>query len=415
MPKASKRSLLIEEATAFAVVQRLREAAQEASVDVAQPFDRNPKLSLFLWANILQLEQQRYLVERLRVPKSSEWINNILPELDDERFRSWMRMDRRSFKYILALIQDHSIFKGGAQCAQTPVAVQLALALHRLGTNGSGASVRVDAGQWGVSEGHVLDCVRRVVTVLASLVDDWVRWPDPTGRSEESRNAERRSGLRGVIGKLDGTDIVLYERPGGTLNGDEFFNRKRRYAINLSAVCNHKLEFTYILVGWPGSVHDSRAWSAASPRRQAQLFFNEGEYLLGDSAYSNSTILVTPYKRPQSSSLPNRRFNKLLSSMRIDIEHAFGLLKGRWGCLKGLRVRLFSDEQHAIACRYVTACVVLHNILLSLKDDWATELDSEDNGEDVAATETRGDENEEWRETVKQRALARMYPGYVAM
>ncbi|KAE8211094.1 hypothetical protein CF319_g9363, partial [Tilletia indica] len=211
--------------------------------------------------------------------------------------------------------------------------------------------------------------------------------------------------------KLDGTDIVLYERPGGELNGDQFFNRKRRYALNLTAVCDFKLRFTYVLIGWPGSVHDSRAWSSSSPHRQPAQFFAEGEYLLADSAYANSDTVVTPYKRPHSNARVNKRFNKLLSSVRIDIEHAFGLLKGRWSCLKGLRVRLLSDDQHEIACTYVTACVVLHNILIALEDDWDEDIDaSGDEAEDEAGGENfLPDGNGDWRERVKERALHKMY------
>ncbi|KAE8195680.1 hypothetical protein CF328_g4359 [Tilletia controversa] len=268
----------------------------------------------------------------------------------------------------------------------------------------------MEAGHWGTSEVHVFNCVRRVVTALASLKDSWIVWPDAAARILESADSKKRAGLKGVIGKLDGTDIVLYERPGecGELNGDEFFNRKRRYAINLTAVCDRRSRFIYTLVGWPGSVHDSRAWSVSSIQREPASFFETGQFLVADSAYTNSDIVVTPYKKPLANRLPNRRFNKLLSSIRIDIEHAFGLLKGRWTSLKGLRVRLLNDSQLGVACMWITACVVLHNILIDQRDLWQSDAEQEEGGEEDDAG-TGKDENESWREKVKRRALRRVY------
>ncbi|KAE8182305.1 hypothetical protein CF328_g8556 [Tilletia controversa] len=291
-------------------------------------------------------------------------------------------MDRSSFNFVLAQIEDHEIFIGGKGSFQAPVPNQLAIALRRLGSNGVGDAIRFDAGLWGASEGHIFNCTRRVVTALASLAATWVRWPDSAARQSESNDADRRSGLKGVVGKLDGTDIVLYERPGGSLNGDEFFNRKRRYAINLTAICDRSMLFTYMLVGWPGSVHDSRAWSVSAPRRNPERFFDEDQFLLADSAYKNTDTLVTPYKKPLSNLLPNRRFNHLLSSVRIDIEHAFGLLKGRWASLKSLRLRL---------------------------DGWDDVDQPREEEEDQAVEGSVEAENEARRRKVQRRALRRMY------
>lgn len=84
-------------------------------------------------------------------------------------------------------------------------------------------------------------------------------------------------------------------------------------------------------------------------------------------------IMVPPYKAPHISLKENRRFNKRLSSIRIDIEHAFGMLKGRWKSLTALRLRLLNNKQFEFAIIWITACVVLHNVLLELNDEWAEE------------------------------------------
>ena len=97
----------------------------------------------------------------------------------------------------------------------------------------------------------------------------------------------------------------------------------------------------------------------------------------------------------------NRKFNKKLSRVRIDIEHAFGMLKGRWKSLTGLRVRVNKQERYMYAAQWITACVVLHNILLKCDDRWDedegwwTPEEEEEGGEGEGEGEGAGEEDEE--------------------
>ena len=63
-----------------------------------------------------------------------------------------------------------------------------------------------------------------------------------------------------------------------------------------------------------------------------------------------------------------------MSSIRIDIEHSFGPLKSRWQSLKEMRLRIFDDPSYEFVVKWITACIVLHNFLLSLDDpEWEDE------------------------------------------
>jgi len=79
---------------------------------------------------------------------------------------------------------------------------------------------------------------------------------------------------------------------------------------------------------------------------------------------------MPPYKKPAALQRPNKSFNYYLSKIRIDIEHAFGILKGRWKSLCGLRLSIMNNAQYQYAVEWIVACVVLHNILLEIGDDW---------------------------------------------
>ena len=148
-----------------------------------------------------------------------------------------------------------------------------------------------------------------------------------------------------------------------------FFYSKKKYALDLCAVYSSK-RFIYILAGWPNSQHDARIYSSTNLQRHPENCFAPGEYLLGDTAYANTSHLISPYKSPLTNEKQNRRFNQKLFRIRVDIEHTFGILKGRWGSLTGLRLLLRSKKSYKFAVRWITACCVLRNILLDLKDDW---------------------------------------------
>lgn len=79
------------------------------------------------------------------------------------------RMDPRSFKAILHLIQDNPIFQSLSLSPQAPVEIQLKLALFKLGHDGSASGFVPGSNQWGISEGHISNCMHRVIYSLFQL------------------------------------------------------------------------------------------------------------------------------------------------------------------------------------------------------------------------------------------------------
>lgn len=129
-----------------------------------------------------------------------------------------------------------------------------------------------------------------------------------------------------------------------------------------SAVCRDDFAFTNIFVGFPGRVHDSRVLS------NSPLFENGHEvchpyHLLGDSAYPNISWILTPFRNTQNLTAQMTRYNTTHSSMRIKIEQAFGMLKGRFRRLKYLD----QNSMETICYTICTACV-MHNICIFQKD-----------------------------------------------
>ncbi|CAD6985107.1 unnamed protein product, partial [Tilletia controversa] len=118
---------------------------------------------------LAELYETRYLEDRLPVPKARAWVDMVLPELDDSRFRTWVRMDRATFGLVHDLIASNPIFgtSATARSPQSSVAEQLAIALHKFGMSGSGSGIRIEAGHWATSEGHIVKCMKRVTRALS--------------------------------------------------------------------------------------------------------------------------------------------------------------------------------------------------------------------------------------------------------
>ena len=88
--------------------------------------------------------------------------------------------------------------------------------------------------------------------------------------------------------------------------------------------------------------------------------------LLSDSAYPTTLWQVKPYIKLNQNIMLNhsqKKFGKALSSARVTIERAFGVLKERWRCL----LKRLDNNLENIP-DIILACCVLHNIT-QLKGD----------------------------------------------
>ena len=68
-------------------------------------------------------------------------------------------------------------------------------------------------------------------------------------------------------------------------------------SLNVQVICDDKRKVLYYYGGWPGSVHDNRAWKNCRIFKSASTYFGEGEYLVGDCAYSKCNVMVQTFKK----------------------------------------------------------------------------------------------------------------------
>lgn len=118
-----------------------------------------------------------------------------------------------------------------------------------------------------------------------------------------------------------------------------------------------------------GSAHDAAAFLSTCAHRYPDFLFQGNEFAWTGSAYTLNSRTIPVHKKPASYDRTNAFFDTAVAHLRIRSEHTMGALKGRWQCLRGLRVLINSKRDHIIACRWITIAIILHNITVEIEGD----------------------------------------------
>ena len=152
-----------------------------------------------------------------------------------------------------------------------------------------------------------------------------------------------------------------------------YYSRKCFYALNVMIVCDDRGRVIYYNAGWPGSTHDNRVFRNSNLFVKRGEYFSHQEYLLGDSAYSSSTVMVQSFKKEASNAElePDKEFfNTRLAQIRIKSEHCIGILKGRFRCMKRCNIKLRSSKSEVKEMvDLIGACIIMHNLLIKYDED----------------------------------------------
>jgi len=102
----------------------------------------------------------------------------------------------------------------------------------------------------------------KVLECLVKLAGDIIRPLDPEFRTPHPRvrNPMFAPFFDNCIGAIDGTHIEVVVPKTELIT---HMNRKSKTSQNVLAICDFDLRFTFIIAGWPGSVHDMRVFKAA--------------------------------------------------------------------------------------------------------------------------------------------------------
>nr|XP_019008575.1 uncharacterized protein I206_06252 [Kwoniella pini CBS 10737]OCF47356.1 hypothetical protein I206_06252 [Kwoniella pini CBS 10737] len=293
----------------------------------------------------------------------------------DEGFRKFMRINKLEFNYLLTTLQDHPIFKSTGKRPQAVPKYQITVAIWRLGHDGTGASAVCINQHFHIAEGTCNIWTDRFIYALLDLEDEVILWPDKLERREIADQIAAAGVPGGCVGFVDGCLIVLDQKPSRP-DGADFFSYKGRYGVSIMCVCDDQRRIRYLSCGFPGCSHDNRVFETSYINENFQDFFSPNENILRDSAYRPRNYCISLFKRGygEANLAPDEEaFNIKCSSQRVAIEHTYGLMKGRWQSLRGLRIKIRDgDDECRVTC-WIRACVILHNLFISTSFDFYTE------------------------------------------
>ena len=182
-------------------------------------------------------------------------------------------------------------------------------------------------------------------------------------------------GFDNCAGAVDGM-LVWTSKPTKTvlkkanLGPKKFYcGRKKRYGLNMQAICDHKRKFLSIDISYPASTSDYLSFGSSTMCKilESTGFLANGLTIYGDNAYVNTPKMTTPFKAVSFGI--KDAYNFYHSHLRINIECAFGMLVNRWGLLRA-PMPLNIDLPKITAM--VRAMCCLHNWLIDISEDEKT-------------------------------------------
>jgi hypothetical protein len=121
-------------------------------------------------------------------------------------------------------------------------------------------------------------------------------------------------------------------------------------------------------------MHDASVFQISDLFQNPQRYFEDNAgYIVGDSAYGLSNYLIRSFSKvsvDKSDDGSEKYFNALLSSGRVNVEHAFGIMKSRFCVLKQMAFVVGTQADHARVLNRLRAMCCLHNFLLDRNDIW---------------------------------------------
>ncbi|KAM4573926.1 uncharacterized protein PAE49_008645 isoform 1-T1 [Odontesthes bonariensis] len=318
---------------------------------------------------------------RKRSPGQNFWGTAEL--FDDDQWKSQFRVTRGTFDHLVGLIGPAIRRRRTNYRVPIEPRRRLAIALWWFARSGEYRSI---ADMFGVGIATVCTIVRQVTAAIVDrLYRRFVSLPSGPRLDETVRAFTARCypQCAGVIG---GTHIPIGPPRD---NPDHYVNRRGWHSVILQAVVDHKLCFTDVYAGWPGSTSSDAVLSSsdlylkAEDRPDGYLFPREKSllsdgvevpvHLIGDASFPLKPWLMKGYGEEHRLSPEQRRFTFTLASARSVVDAAFLRLKGRWRCLLKK-----SDIDVSMMPRVVAACCVLHNICEQRGDaflpEWSVEM-----------------------------------------
>ncbi|KAJ8910340.1 hypothetical protein NQ315_004539 [Exocentrus adspersus] len=320
-----------------------------------------------------QLQIVRFAVDMLFGDDDNEYEENIsfhekvwgfaeqtVSNFTDRQFQVHFRLNPSTFDNLLEKMHhiDERNFQKIGGNPEVPLSKQLMITLWYLANNIE--SFRGIANRFGISISTAWLSVYKICIKLlvVNISYSIISFPNENKCNFLINQMREKTG---VVGAIDGSHIPIIAP---TENAASYVNRKGFHSVLLQATCDSKKRFIDCYSGEAGSIHDACLFRRSElGNNLLGLNIPQDGHLLGDSAYPLLNRLMVPFRDNGHLNDIQRNYNTIHSKIRVVIEQAFALLKGRFRRLKLLETRRL-DHIPLI----ILACCILHNICLENDD-----------------------------------------------
>lgn len=311
-------------------------------------------------------------------------MKDIFAKYSKPFLRRTYRMSEESFWRLLDIVEPHMPKAKKRGRGKTPngditPALRLSMSL-RYFAGGDADDIGVIHG---VHRNEVLESVRRIINAVHASPTLAIKFP--TDYAEQQRVVdgfkEKSSiGVWNCVGAIDGILIWTHKPRWIELlalgyGPKKFFcGRKKKYGVNMQAICDAHGRFIDFEIKHPGATADYLAFTTSTIYHKIQgtragtanhqpPFIKPGLALFGDNAYVNAEFMCVPFKAVTEGA--KDAYNFFQSQTRINIECAFGMLVQRWGILrKPMPINFSIQKMNAL----VGCLCKLHNYCISEKE-----------------------------------------------
>ncbi|XWS36332.1 hypothetical protein CRYUN_Cryun20dG0076000 [Craigia yunnanensis] len=300
-----------------------------------------------------------------------------IPSNEEEGFKYFFRVARKTFDYICSLVREDLVSRPPSGLINIEgrllsVEKQVAIALRRLASGESQVSV---GASFGVGQSTVSQVTWRFIEALEERAKHHLKWPDSNRMEEIKSKFEALFGLPNCCGAVDATHIIMTLPAVQT--SDDWCDQESNYSMFLQGIVDHEMRFLDIVTGWPGGMTVSRLLKCSGFFRLCEagehlngsiMTLSEGlemrEFIVGGVAYPLLPWLITPYEINGLLTSMSTNFNARHEVARLLAVTAFLLLKGSWRILNKVMWRPDKRKLPSI----ILVCCLLHNIIIDCGD-----------------------------------------------
>ena len=299
-----------------------------------------------------------------------------MPSDEDEGFKYFFRVSKKTFEYICSLVREDLISRPPSGLINIEgrllsVEKQVAIALRRLASGESQVSV---GAAFGVGQSTVSQVTWRFIEALEERAKHHLKWPILSRMEEIKSRFETSYGLPNCCGAIDATHIIMTLPAVQT--SDDWCDQENNYSMLLQGIVDHEMRFIDIVTGWPGGMTLPRLLKCSTFFKLCEngerLNGNVRtlaagdvirEYIVGGLGYPLLPWLMTPYETNGISNLQSA-FNDKHEAARLLVLRAFAQLKGSWRILSKVMWRPDKRKLPSI----ILICCLLHNIIIDSGD-----------------------------------------------